>query len=115
MSRILFWLALAFLVVAAIRTKLRQAKRQQQMRDDPREAARVEAERAAAARAEAMRDAADRGPSMRAGARAAVDQAGPAETMLCCAHCGVYFPASENVAVDGRDFCSQAHAPLPAR
>ncbi|WP_370593125.1 PP0621 family protein [Rugamonas violacea] len=36
------------------------------------------------------------------------------ETMLCCAHCGVYYPASETVAAGGRDYCSAAHARLPA-
>ena len=35
----------------------------------------------------------------------------PAEAMQCCAHCGVYFPASENVPAGGRDYCSPAHAP----
>jgi uncharacterized protein len=30
--------------------------------------------------------------------------------MLSCAHCGVFFPASEAVQRGGRDFCSQAHA-----
>jgi uncharacterized protein len=34
--------------------------------------------------------------------------------MLSCAHCGVFFPASEAVQRGGRDFCSQAHADLPA-
>jgi uncharacterized protein len=32
--------------------------------------------------------------------------------MLCCAHCGMYYPASENVQAGGRDYCSPAHAPL---
>jgi uncharacterized protein len=36
------------------------------------------------------------------------------ERMSSCAQCGMYFPASEAVRVDGRDYCSQAHAPLPA-
>lgn len=35
----------------------------------------------------------------------------PAEAMLECAHCGVYFPASENVPAGGRNYCSAAHAP----
>ena len=76
MSRILFWLALAFLVLMALRSKLRgmrmpppQAKPQQ-----PRE----------------LPDA---------------------EVMLCCAHCGMYYPASESVKADGRDYCSPAHVP----
>jgi uncharacterized protein len=30
--------------------------------------------------------------------------------MLSCAHCGIYFPASEAVRADGRDYCGTAHA-----
>lgn len=92
MSRLLFWLALAFLVVAAIRAKLRDASRRNQpasRNPPPRQPTRAEA---AAARARAE-----------------------AETMLCCAHCGVYFPASENVPAGGRDYCSTAHAQLAAQ
>jgi uncharacterized protein len=37
------------------------------------------------------------------------------ERMACCAHCGVYFPASEAVRVDGRDFCSPAHVRQPGK
>jgi uncharacterized protein len=33
--------------------------------------------------------------------------------MACCAHCGVYFPASEAVRADGRDYCSPGHVRLP--
>lgn len=96
MSRLLFWIALAVLVVAAIRSKLRQAvKRHQQPPDQqpvqPPGGAQGAASQAARARAEAVANA---------------------ETMLCCAHCGVYYPASENVAVAGRDYCSAAHAQL---
>jgi uncharacterized protein len=32
------------------------------------------------------------------------------ERMSCCAQCGLYFPSSEAVSVDGRDYCSPAHA-----
>ena len=39
-------------------------------------------------------------------------QVAPPEAMLCCAHCGMYYPASENVPAGGRDYCSPAHAPL---
>lgn len=39
-------------------------------------------------------------------------QVAPPEAMLCCAQCGVYYPASENVPAGGRDYCSPAHAPL---
>lgn len=42
-----------------------------------------------------------------------------AENMLVCAHCGVYFPASEAVIVYDKDhqqqvFCSQEHQHLHA-
>lgn len=80
MTRILFWVALICLVIAAIRVKLKSAS--------------------AAAPPQ----------------RAAEPQPAPGkgEAMLCCAHCGVYYPASETVQVEGRDFCSPAHARLPA-
>jgi uncharacterized protein len=113
MTRILFWLALIFLVVAAIRSKLRAAAHAQQMQADPRR----EAERMAAARAAAEAEALAQerarqaaSPQAQARARAVAE----AETMLSCAHCGVFFPASEAVQRGGRDFCSQAHADLPA-
>jgi uncharacterized protein len=38
-----------------------------------------------------------------------VPREGESETMACCAHCGVYFPVSEAVRADGRDYCSPAH------
>jgi len=81
MSRILFWLALAFLILFAIRSKLRGL--QQPPADSP-----------------------PRRPAHR-------ETLPAAEAMLCCAHCGVYYPSSENIAVSGRDYCSQAHAGLP--
>lgn len=70
MMRILFWLALAFLVLMAIRSKLK-----------------------------------------------GILPARPApppevEAMLCCAHCGVFYPESETVKANGRNYCSQAHAHL---
>ncbi|MGZ8290247.1 MAG: PP0621 family protein [Telluria sp.] len=37
------------------------------------------------------------------------------ESMSRCAHCGVYFPASEAVRADGLDYCSPAHVRLPAK
>ncbi|WLI88428.1 PP0621 family protein [Massilia sp. R2A-15] len=81
MSRLLFWLALAVLVVFAIRSKLRASglKPPRDSRADyiPRE--------------------------------------GASEPMACCAHCGVYFPASEAVHADGRDYCSPAHVRLPSK
>ena len=38
-----------------------------------------------------------------------------AEAMTRCAHCGVYFPVSEAVHLGGLEYCSQAHAGLPAK
>jgi uncharacterized protein len=37
------------------------------------------------------------------------------ERMACCAECGVYFPASEAVRYDGRDYCCPAHVRVPAK
>lgn len=81
MTRILFWLALIFLVVAAIRSKLRK------MSGPP---------------------PAGQQPTPRQPQRPAEPQT---EKMLQCAHCGVHFPASENVPANGHDYCSAAHAP----
>lgn len=39
----------------------------------------------------------------------------PVEAMACCAHCGVYFPASEAVRAEGLDYCSPAHVRLPPK
>lgn len=103
MSRLLFWIALGILVVAAIRSKLRTAAKQQQVREQ-------EAQRAARVDDTAAQPQAARAAAAAAAARSHAD----AETMLCCAHCGVYFPASENVPAEGRDYCSPAHAGLPA-
>ncbi len=82
MTRVLFWLALAVLVYFAIRSKLKQSQRRQQPPPQPPQ------------------------PS------SSLRQVAPPEAMLCCAQCGVYFPASENVPANGRDYCSPAHAPL---
>lgn len=88
MTRVLFWLALVFLVMFAIRSKLRgmqqRARGQQQPQQQPQ-------------------------PQARTGR---VQELPDAELMLCCAHCGVYYPASENVAAKGHDYCSHAHATL---
>lgn len=83
MTRILFWLALAFLVLMAVRSKLKGMRQgAPQARPAPMPAR----------RAQVLPDA---------------------EAMLCCAHCGVYYPASETVQAKGREFCSQAHASFP--
>lgn len=87
MTRLLFWIALAVLVVAAIRSKLRGMVPKQP------------------------------GPPHRHGPAAgrAADAEAAAEAMACCAHCGMYFPASEAVRADGLDYCSPAHVRLPAK
>jgi uncharacterized protein len=95
MTRILFWLALVFLVVHAIRSKLNDARQPRQQRQPPPQPQQRNA------------------PNARQ-ARAAAQAIAEAETMLCCAHCGIYYPSSENVRSDGRDYCSVAHAGLPA-
>ena len=83
MTRILFWIALAILVIAAIRSKLRKMGGPPQARQDGQASA----------------------PRRPSGAQQ------PSEKMLQCAHCGVHFPSSENVPANGRDYCCAAHAP----
>ncbi|WP_296944173.1 PP0621 family protein [uncultured Massilia sp.] len=94
MTRLLFWIALVILVVMAVRSKVR----------------------AAMARAQAQAQ----GPAHAGGAGG--PGAGPwrrveddTETMSNCAHCGIYFPSSEAVRANGRDYCSPAHAQLPPK
>lgn len=84
MTRVLFWLALVFLVLFAIRSKIRgmQQRARAQQRPNPFT------------------------PPVRP------QELPDAELMLCCAHCGVYYPASENVQAKGHDYCSHAHATL---
>jgi uncharacterized protein len=81
MSRLLFWIALAVLVVMAVRSK--------------------------------MREVANKSQSGAPGRRP--QKPVESEKMARCAHCGVYFPASESVSADGRDYCSPAHVRLPPR
>ncbi|MGK5078023.1 PP0621 family protein [Janthinobacterium sp. HLX7-2] len=86
MTRVLFWLALVFLVLFAIRSKIRgmQQRAREQQQQPPHPFA----------------------PPDR------VQELPDAELMLCCAQCGVYYPASENVQARGHDYCSHAHATL---
>jgi uncharacterized protein len=35
--------------------------------------------------------------------------------MACCAHCRVYFPASEAIRSGGLEYCSAAHVGLPGQ
>jgi uncharacterized protein len=79
MSRLLFWLAFACLVLMAVRSKLRNG----------------------AGRAVGR-------PPQPPAPPATAD--GAVESMLCCAYCGIYYPASETVRAGGRDYCGQAHA-----
>jgi uncharacterized protein len=87
MTRLLFWIALVILVVMAVRSKLRAAM------------ARAQGPSAGPAPASAGGDA-----------KAWSRVEDKAEPMACCAHCGIYFPSSEAVRADGRDYCGTAHA-----
>ena len=88
MTRLLFWIALVILVVMAVRSKLR--------------AAIARAQGPAAGPAPASTSSGD--------AKAWSRVEDKAEPMACCAHCGIYFPSSEAVRADGRDYCGTAHA-----
>ena len=93
MTRLLFWIALIILVVMAVRSKLR----------------------AAMARAQGPAGDVNMGAGMGGNApqgRRHVEDA--SERMTSCAHCGVYFPASEAVTAGGRDYCSPAHVHQPS-
>jgi uncharacterized protein len=91
MTRLLFWIAFIILVVMAIRSKLRAAMAPHQ---------RGQAQGPASGPAQGPSNA---GPAW----RRVQDESEP---MSCCAHCGIYFPSSEAVTADGRDYCSAAHA-----
>nr|WP_315398384.1 PP0621 family protein [uncultured Duganella sp.] len=101
MSRILFWLALVFLVIFAVRSKIRSAQKrnQQQFRQPPPHQ-----------EVPPGKGAGPAGYKARNTEKALAD----AETMLECAKCGVFFPASEVVRANGRDYCCAAHAAAPA-
>jgi uncharacterized protein len=86
MTRLLFWIALVILVVAAIRSKLR-----------------------AAVAARGYHPQGDPGTQPGGPARAQ-PRVAESERMSSCAHCGIYFPSSEAVHEGGREYCSQAHA-----
>ena len=104
MSRILFWLVLIFLVIFAIRSKIRgaQKRNQQQFRQPPPNAEVPPGQRG------------DQAPGQSV-YKGRTDKAlADAETMLECAKCGIFFPASEAVHANGRDYCCAAHAAAPA-
>jgi len=92
MTRLLFWIAIVIMVVWAVRSKLRA------MMAPYKEGAAPGPAHGAAT-------------STSAGAGSAYRQVrDEAEPMSCCVACGLYFPSSEAVRVDGRDYCSPAHA-----
>jgi uncharacterized protein len=101
MSRILFWVGLICLVVFAIRSKIRSAQQRQEQKFRAAQQAQQQAQQNQPGGAAGYR------------ARAADTAVIEAETMLECAHCGVFFPASEAVRFDGAIYCSKAHAALP--
>ncbi len=82
-TRLLFWLALVLLVLLAARSKLKSEFK----------------------RPPAAGGARPDGPKAKVEAEA--------ESMACCAHCGLHFPASESVRAGGQDYCCAAHVGLP--
>lgn len=57
-----------------------------------------------------LRDAARRAEQHVPPPRPRTHNAAVIENMTSCAHCGLHFPASEAVRVEGQDYCSAAHA-----
>jgi uncharacterized protein len=90
MTRLLFWIAFVILVVMAVRSKLRAAM--------------------ARTHGAAAESSAGPAPASSGGAKAWSRVEDKSEPMLCCAHCGIYFPSSEAVRAGGRDYCGTAHA-----
>jgi uncharacterized protein len=106
MSRIIFWVGLICLVVFAIRSKIRGAQKRQ---EEKFREAQAQAQQRAGAVPPGPQGGTTYSPRTTAAAAAVAD----AETMLECAQCGVFFPASEVVRFEGRIYCSTAHAALP--
>jgi len=90
MMRLIVWIAVAILVIWAVRSKVRAMM--------------------APYREGAAPGAGARGNQGAAGGTSYRRVPDTAEQMSCCAACGLYFPSSEAVRVDGRDYCSPAHA-----
>ncbi|NHZ95660.1 PP0621 family protein [Massilia sp. CCM 8734] len=86
MMRILFWIGLIVLVIAAIRSKIRGKLRE--MTPPPGHPG--------------YPGAGPQAPLMR-----------ELGATVECAHCHVYFPESEAVTANGRAYCSPEHANLP--
>ncbi|KQQ47757.1 hypothetical protein ASF61_01470 [Duganella sp. Leaf126] len=106
MSRLIFWVALICLIVFAIRSKIRGAQRRAEQQFRAAQQRQQMQQAMEQPRQQPHQQSAHR---QRAGGQAASE----AETMLACAHCGVFFPASEAVRFDGAIYCSKAHAALP--
>lgn len=81
--RLLFWLGLVILVILALKKKIQPPAAGSGNPEQPLEPG-----------------------------NAGSQHAGSAETMVCCAHCQIYLPASEAVQRAGQVYCSQEHADL---
>ncbi|MDE2428606.1 MAG: hypothetical protein KGM99_07760 [Burkholderiales bacterium] len=52
------------------------------------------------------------GPTYTAPPAPTSSKGGAVETMVCCAHCQIYLPASEAIYRGDQTYCSTAHADL---
>ena len=86
--KLLMWLVLAVLVILAIRKKARPLTQ------------------------DSMRSRNAETTSGTSSFDMPATTATPAETMVCCAHCQIYLPASEAVIRGQQTYCSSAHADL---
>lgn len=84
--RILFWLGLLVLIVLALKKKMQPPRAGSGNPGHPQNPANPES----------------------AGSR----NTESAETMVCCAHCQIYLPASEAVQRGEQVYCSKEHADL---
>ena len=92
MTRLIFWIALIILVVMAVRSKLR-------------------AMTAPRSPGPAAGPQPNMQPGTQPGAQASWQRVpDQSERMSCCARCGIYFPSSEAVSANGREYCCAAHA-----
>ncbi|MES2039227.1 MAG: PP0621 family protein [Pseudomonadota bacterium] len=89
--RILFWLGLVVLIVLALKKKMQPP---------------------GAGTSTGSTDKPGHPESPASPQNSGTRNAAPAETMVCCAHCQIYLPASEAVQRDERVYCSQEHADL---
>ena len=56
-----------------------------------------------------------RGQGDNVGSASGPRQLDQGEPMACCAHCHLYFPASEAVHAGALDYCCAAHVGLPGQ